>query len=76
MNKVPGVYVDEENKVRLSVTTGATAVPAFVFAKADFGGDGHYKRFNSWLAVIEGLPKDSDQMLIYRSLKIYFENGG
>lgn len=75
MYNVPGVYVKEDDKVRLSVTTGATAVPAFLFDKADFGGAA-YKRYNSWLAVIDGLKEKSEETAFHRTLRIYFENGG
>jgi len=75
MYNVPGVYVDEDNKVRLSVTTGATAVPAFVFDSENFGGV-EYKRYNSWLAVIDGVDDDFEETPFHQTLRIYFENGG
>lgn len=76
MYKVPGVYIEEKDTLRLSVTTGATAVPAFVCAATAFGGTAPYRRFNSWLDVHAGLADEAEKLPISDSLQIYFENGG
>lgn len=76
MSKVPGVYVNEAQAVRLSVTTGATAVPAFVCTAGNLEGGADYKKINSWLSVHDALSVAGKAAPIVRALQIYFENGG
>ncbi|MFK0230860.1 phage tail sheath family protein [Streptomyces sp. NPDC090303] len=70
----PGVYIDEDASVSLSVASGATAVPAFI---ADFGSafDG-VRRFNSWLDVSQGGGQAVASGASLGVLRGYFENGG
>lgn len=51
----PGVYVVEKNSLLLTVTAGATAVPAFICSKTEFetiwGSSKTSQRINNWLEV-------------------------
>lgn len=72
----PGVYVKEDPTPILSVTSGATAVPAFVSA-SDHAGTGKFttfpRRIDSWLDVVKAGVTGKT---IGIALRAYFENGG
>lgn len=83
----PGVYIEEDASLSLSITVGATAVPIFAFGPANGEGanlDGTWPvRMNSWLDFIKfrresdgtGQEFNSNNTLDV-ALKAYFENGG
>ncbi|WP_323073609.1 phage tail sheath family protein [Mycetohabitans endofungorum] len=72
----PGVYLEEDASLALSIASGATAVPVFAH-NGELIKDTTVVRINSWLDFVTSLksqPPTTD--LLYVSLKTYFENGG
>ncbi|MGV7961253.1 phage tail sheath subtilisin-like domain-containing protein [Photorhabdus tasmaniensis] len=72
----PGVYIEEDASLSLSVRTSATAVPVFAAADGNlFIND--YSRINSWLEYLKlkSGPFSSANVLDI-SLRAYFINGG
>ncbi|MBS9440733.1 phage tail sheath family protein [Photorhabdus heterorhabditis] len=74
----PGVYIEEDASLSLSIRSSATAVPVFAVA------NGHplipqkpFIRINSWLEylTLKGGPFNSNEKLDI-SLRAYFINGG
>lgn len=76
----PGVYVEEDASLSLSIASGATAVPVFAHDGALLDASNPI-RIDSWL-TFDNLKKkktDKDQLIqdkLYLSLKTYFDNGG
>ncbi|KMW74472.1 phage tail sheath protein [Photorhabdus luminescens subsp. luminescens] len=74
----PGVYIEEDASLALSVRTSATAVPVFAVKDESLfkSGDGYY-RVNSWLEYLTLRNRQfnpNDKLDI--SLRAYFINGG
>ncbi|MCF7696880.1 phage tail sheath subtilisin-like domain-containing protein [Mycetohabitans sp. B2] len=72
----PGVYIEEDASLALSIASGATAVPVFAH-DGKLIKDPTAVRINSWLdfmTLAGSQPSETD--LLYVSLKTYFENGG
>ncbi|MEK9499102.1 phage tail sheath C-terminal domain-containing protein [Photorhabdus sp. P32] len=74
----PGVYIEEDASLALSVRTSATAVPVFAVKDENLfkSGDGYY-RINSWLEYLTLRNRQfnpNDKLDI--SLRAYFINGG
>lgn len=74
----PGVYIEEDASLALSVRTSATAIPVFAVKDENLfkSGDGYY-RVNSWLEYLTLRNRQfnpNDKLDI--SLRAYFINGG
>ncbi|MCK3670241.1 phage tail sheath family protein [Photorhabdus noenieputensis] len=74
----PGVYIEEDASLALSVRTSATAVPVFAAANTNkFLSTEDHVRINSWLDYLtrkSGQFDPGDKLDI--SLRAYFINGG
>ncbi|PQQ38136.1 phage tail sheath family protein [Photorhabdus luminescens] len=73
----PGVYIEEDASLALSVRTSATAVPVFAVADANKCLSTDYIRISSWLDYLTrkgGQFNPGDKLDI--SLRAYFINGG
>ncbi|WP_118985964.1 phage tail sheath family protein [Photorhabdus sp. CRCIA-P01] len=74
----PGVYIEEDASLALSVRSSATAVPVFAVANTNkFLSTENYVRISSWLDYLtrKGGQFDPDDKLDI-SLRAYFINGG
>ncbi|MCA6221412.1 phage tail sheath family protein [Photorhabdus antumapuensis] len=74
----PGVYIEEDASLALSVRSSATAVPVFAVANTNkFLSTQNYVRISSWLDYLtrKGGQFDPDDKLDI-SLRAYFINGG
>ncbi len=74
----PGVYIEEDASLALSVSSGSTAVPAFAVANDNaFLPTDTPARINSWLDYLTlkgGQFDPTDKLDI--ALRAYFINGG
>ncbi|MGV7961356.1 phage tail sheath C-terminal domain-containing protein [Photorhabdus tasmaniensis] len=74
----PGVYIEEDASLALSIRSSATAVPVFAVEDHNsFVSSSTSLRVNSWLEylTLKGRPFDSGDKLDI-SLRAYFINGG
>ncbi|GAA1246822.1 hypothetical protein GCM10009665_42210 [Kitasatospora nipponensis] len=71
---VPGVFIEEDSSLSMSVSSGATAVPVFI---ADFGAvfEG-VVRVNNWLDLSQAAGEATASGAWSVVLRAYFENGG
>jgi phage tail sheath protein FI len=69
----PGVYVEENADLSLSVSNGATAVPVFV---SDDYSYRETKKINSWLDFISWVKTFDPKHHLHVSMRAYFDNGG
>lgn len=73
----PGVYIEEVSSLSLSISSGATAVPVFPYAKADAGTAlTGTVRISSWLGFIRLVDEFKPDDVLHIALRTYFENGG
>lgn len=74
----PGVYITEVNSVSVSISTGATAVPAIAYGSSDPGVSSltGVKRFSSWLEFLNTVGTFNGASNLHISVRAYFENGG
>lgn len=75
----PGVYVQEDTSLSLSVGSSATAVPVIFFKSTDVDFIHGLTAVDSWLSFIKLYPADKSvlyQTALEKSMRSYFDNGG
>lgn len=74
----PGLYLNEETAVNLSVTSSATAVPVFTFEKRDteYAPSATMLHLNNWAEFYALIGRDDSGSHFFDSLKFWFMSGG
>ena len=72
----PGVYVQEDTSLSLSVGSSATAVPVIFFTQNDCTTITGLTAIDSWLSFITLVKNPVVVNNLHRSLRAYFDNGG
>ncbi|MDC0712044.1 phage tail sheath C-terminal domain-containing protein [Stigmatella sp. ncwal1] len=70
---LPGVYIEEDANLSLSITTNLTAVP--VFACGD-RVTASFARFDSWSSYSRNSGGAQEDSTLHAAIRAYFENGG
>jgi len=74
----PGVYLSEEASLNFSVTSSATAIPAFVFypRSTENAPSDKIVRLNNWSDFFSLIGQDDSPAHYFDSMKAWFMNGG